>query len=181
MQGAYRVGLIGACVEGRGANGSKREGRKERNQGKEDARSLCVLCESNSGEMAPSKLSEDEVSAIGEGIADVYGVVPTLDTVFPTLFVLVHDGMRARRAVGARVSSGGCCDGNSPRAGGCVDATALPSQCCSRSWTSRSQKFAEVLSLNKGHTGKPSVYTKTSWRKQRTNMSVLFSMHEACL
>ena len=75
--------------------------------------------------MAPAKLSDDEVSAVAEGVVYMYGVVPALDIVFPILLVLDHDGMGVRRVVGAHVSLGGRRGGSSPMAGRCVDA-ALP-------------------------------------------------------
>ena len=51
-------------VGGGGAEGNRREGGKEGDEGKEDTYSLCVLCEPNGGEITPAKPSDDEVSAI---------------------------------------------------------------------------------------------------------------------
>ena len=66
-------------------------------------RSLCVFCQPDGGEMAPAELADDDVPAVGEGVADVYGVVPALDIVFPIFLVLGHDRMGVRRVVRASV------------------------------------------------------------------------------
>ena len=71
--------------------------------GKKGKRSLCILCEPYCREMAPAELPDDDVTAVGEGVANVYGMVPALDIVFPILFVLGHDRMRVRRVVGVGV------------------------------------------------------------------------------
>lgn len=51
--------------------------------------------------MAPAEFPDDDVAAIGEGVADVYWMVPSLDVVFPVFFVFSHDG----GGVGGRVRS----------------------------------------------------------------------------
>ena len=70
---------------------------------RERKRSLCVVCEPDGGKMAPAEFADDEVPAVGEGVADVYGMVPALDVVLPVLLVLGHDRMGVRRVVGASV------------------------------------------------------------------------------
>jgi len=52
--------------------------------------------------MPPAEFSNDDVAAIGESIADLYRMVPSLDVVFPIFFVFSHDGGRVR----GRVRSG---------------------------------------------------------------------------
>ena len=103
MRGAYRAGLAGTRVGGGGAERSRREEGKERDEGEEDAHSLCVFCELNGGEMTPAKPSDDEVVCHQRRRHRYAGVAPALDIVFPILLVPVHDGMRVRRLVGARV------------------------------------------------------------------------------
>ena len=66
-------------------------------------RSLCILCQPDGGEVAPAELANDEISAVGKGVANVHGVVPALDIVFPIFLVLGHDGMGGRRVVRASV------------------------------------------------------------------------------
>ena len=60
---------------------------------------LCVLCEPDGGEMAPSEFPDYEVASVGESVADVDWVVAPLDVVLPVLLVFSHDGMRVRRVV----------------------------------------------------------------------------------
>jgi hypothetical protein len=52
--------------------------------------------------MAPAELSDDNVAAIRESVADVYWMVPPLHVVFPIFFVFSHDGGGVR----GRVRSG---------------------------------------------------------------------------
>ena len=63
-------------------------------------RSLCVLCQPDGGEVAPAELADDEISAVGKGVANVHGVVPALDIVFPVLLVFCHEGVRRRIVFG---------------------------------------------------------------------------------
>lgn len=58
---------------------------------------LCVVCEPDSGKMAPAELADDEISAVGKGVADLDGMVPAFDIVLPVFLVLCHDGSRVRR------------------------------------------------------------------------------------
>lgn len=66
-------------------------------------RSLCILRQPHCREVSPAELANDEISAVGKGVANVYGVVPALDIVFPIFLVLGHDRMGGRRVVRASV------------------------------------------------------------------------------
>lgn len=89
-----------SCARGRGRGVEGGEAGEKRG---ERERSLCIVCEPDGGEVAPAELADDDIASVGEGVADVYGVVPALDIVLPVLLVLGHDRMRVRRVVGARV------------------------------------------------------------------------------
>lgn len=61
----------------------------------EDADSLCVLRKPDGREVPPTELPDDDVSAVGEGVADVDWVVAALAVVFPIFLVLSrHVGRR---------------------------------------------------------------------------------------
>lgn len=49
--------------------------------------------------MAPAEFSDDDITAIGESIADEYWVITSLDVVFPVFFIFSHDGGGVRRRV----------------------------------------------------------------------------------
>jgi len=51
--------------------------------------------------MPPTELPDDDIAPIRESIADVYGMISSLDVVFPIFFVFSHDG----GGVGGRVRS----------------------------------------------------------------------------
>lgn len=61
----------------------------------EGADSLCVLRKPDGGEVPPTEFPDDDVSAVGEGVADVHWVVAALAVVFPIFLVLSrHVGRR---------------------------------------------------------------------------------------
>jgi hypothetical protein len=64
---------------------------------------LGVLREPYSGEMAPAELPDDDVATIREGVADLDGMVPPFNVVFPIFFVFGHDGGGVRGRVRAGV------------------------------------------------------------------------------
>ncbi len=60
---------------------------------------LIVLGEPDGGEVAPAELPDDEIAAVGEGVADMHGVVAAFAVVFEVLLVFGHDRTHVGRCV----------------------------------------------------------------------------------